>query len=540
MAFSRFSLLFPKKRLTFQAKSSIIKKGTTRKVVLLLHLPILFHGEVQGYCKKLIPTEVFSMFIDVNQFLSCECDSDMIQAALDLAKETGESVVVPKYNRRTGKDVWDITKTILLHDESILLLQNAHLRLGDGVFCNMFSNTNARTPLAMQEEGQQKNITIRGIGKAVLDGGIHNGLFEDNGISRKNMKPAKYHISVNCMLYFQNVENLVLENFTIQDQRYWAVCLYSTTYSRVSNIHLISHSNVPNQDGVDLLKGCHDVIIENITGCTGDNAVSLLATDDPIYARMTGDLRKGDIYNVTIRNIMVYGVGGCSLVRLLNHDGFRIYNIRIDNLIETSPWSREDASVALNPDLNTITDDEGNIIPTPRLIPGEKGYRCEAAIIIGESYWYSTEKAKPGDTYGISVSNVMTHARYALFLNNTLQDSTFENIRLFGNGFMAVHFGEGTMENLRFSNIRYDKDCAPLPDDEHIFVEWNNTRSDGFSCVYFQDTNVKNVVFRDLYCASPMQSVFGGQGKGDVLCENMQVDGIPVFSNAAGVSVEKK
>ena len=480
------------------------------------------------------------MYIDVNQFLTCECDSDMIQAALDTAKETGESVVIPKINKRTGKDIWDITKTVLLHDESILILQNSHLRLANGTFCNMFANRNARTPMALEEEGKQRNITIRGIGKAILDGGIHNGLYEDNGISRKNMKPSEHHISVNCMLYFQNIENLVLENFTVLDQRYWAICLYSTTYSRVSNIRLISHSNVPNQDGIDLLKGCHDVIVENITGCIGDNAVSMLATDDPIYARTEGDQRKGDIYNITVRNIMVYGVGGCALVRLLNHDGFRIYNIRIDNLIETSPWSREDASVAMNPDLNIISDNEGNILPSPRLVPGERGYRCEAAIIIGESYWYNTEKAKPGDTFGISVSNVMTHTRYALFLNNTLQDSTFDNIRLFGNGFMAVHFGEGEMENLRFSNIRYDKSCAPLPDDEHIFVDWNNTRSDGFSCVYFQDTKVKNILFRDMDCGGSMDAVFGGSGSGEILCENIRHGQIPAFSTAEGITFTQK
>ena len=107
------------------------------------------------------------------------------------------------------------------------------------------------------------------------------------------------------------------------------------------------------------------------------------------------------------------------------------------------------------------------------LTPGEEGYRCEAAILIGESYWYNKSKAQHGDTFGISVSNVMTHARYGLFLNNTLLDSSFDNIRMFGNGFAAVYFGEGEMENLRFTNISYDKTAKPLKEDEHIFIEWN-------------------------------------------------------------------
>ena len=478
------------------------------------------------------------MFINVNAFKDCACDSDMIQAALDRARQTGQSVLVPKHNERTDKDIWDIGKTIYLHDESILLLQNAHLRLADGAFCNMFSNKNARTKLALTEAGKQRNITVKGIGKAVLDGGIHNGKYECNGISRKVIEGNRPDASLNCMFFMQNVENLVIDNLTVKDQRYWAFCLYTTTYSRVSNIHFISSSNVPNQDGVDLLKGCHDVIIENITGCTGDNAVALLATDDEIYERVVENLRDGDIYNITIRNIMVYCVNGPALIRLLNHDGFRIYNVRIDNVIETSPWSRDDSSVAPNPDLYIFNDDEGNIIYKRKFIPGEEGYRCEAAIIIGESYWYNKEKAKHGDTFGISVSNVMTHARYGIFLNNTLLDSSFENIRMFGNGFMAAYFGEGHMENVRFNNIFFDKDARPLDSDEHIYVEWNQTKSDGFSCMYFNTTELTNVSVSNMYCSGGMGSVFGGKGSGNVICQNIQHDEIPMFSMAEGVQFQ--
>ena len=50
------------------------------------------------------------MWINVNDFLDCTCDSDMIQAAIDAAALTGQSVLVPKYNKRTGRDVWEITK----------------------------------------------------------------------------------------------------------------------------------------------------------------------------------------------------------------------------------------------------------------------------------------------------------------------------------------------------------------------------------------------------------------------------------------------
>lgn len=477
------------------------------------------------------------MYIDVNKFIGCTGDSEMIQSAVDEARETGEQVVIPKINKRTGKDVWNIDKTIYLYDGSIIVLQNCHLRLADGAICNMFANKNARTPLALEKEGKQKNIVIKGVGKALLDGGTHNGFYENNGIARNISAFPDRHISENCMIFFQNIEHLNIDNITIKDHRYWGICLYAVSLSRISNIHYESSSNVPNQDGVDLLKGSHDVIVENITGCVGDNIVALLATDDPIYCKSGENQRDGDIYNITVRNVMAYGVGGCALIRLLNHDGYRIYNVKIDNVIETSPWSENDAPVAQNPDLVIKCDENGKIYHERHLVPGEKGYRCEAAILIGESYWYNKTKAQHGDTFGISVSNVMTHSRYAVFINNTLLDSSFDNIRLFGNGFMAAYFGEGEVENLRFSNISYDKDCKPLKEDEHVYIDWNKTKSDGFSCVYFNGTKVKNVSFEGMFCNGKTDNVFGGHGTGRVTCKNVNAGGVRL-SDAEGIDVE--
>ena len=477
------------------------------------------------------------MWINANDYAHLNSDTDMIQAALDDASKTGQSVLVPKHNSRTGKDIWIIDKSIVLYSESTVILNNSHLRLADECICNMFTNSNARKPISLEEEGKEKNITIKGIGSALLDGGNHNGLYEVNGIARSVSKYPDKPISLNCLMYFENVENLLVDSIKIKDQRYWGICLYTTSYSRISNITYESSSNVPNQDGVDIMKGCHDIIVENIRGCVGDNVVALLATEDDIYSKVVKNLRDGDIRNITIRNIMVYGVGGCALIRLLNHDGYRIYNVRIDNVIEVSPWSESDAPVAQNPDLVIVSDEDGNIVHQRHLTPGEKGYRTEAAILIGESYWYNKSKAQHGDTFGISVSNVMTHARYGLFLNNTLMDSSFDNIRMFGNGFAAVYFGEGNMENLRFSNITYDKDCKPLKEDEHIYIEWNNTKSDGFSCVHANETEFEDVTFDTMRACRGMESVFGGHGKGKIKAKEITMYDDTVLSDAKGIEI---
>ena len=162
------------------------------------------------------------------------------------------------------------------------------------------------------------------------------------------------------------------------------------------------------------------------------------------------------------------------------------------------------------------------------------------AIIIGESYWYKYTKAEPGDTFGISISNVMTHARFALWLNNAVKDSTFENIRVFGNGFTSVFFGEGTMENLLFRGIRYDEDVKPVNADEQIVIEWNNTESRGLNAVYFNGTSVRNVEFCDMRVPASLDSVFGGHGNGDVKYYNIASSANKSFNNTSGIDISER
>ena len=176
------------------------------------------------------------MYINVNDYKNLSCDSDMIQMAVIDASKTGKSVLIPKINERTGEALWSISKTIFLEDESDIVLQNAYLRLADGAYCNAFANKNSRIEGKIEECDKQRNITIRGIGSATLDGGIHNGMYENNGISRKVAQEYDHHISENCMMYFRNVENLKIDNLHIKNHRYWGICMYTTSYSRVSNI----------------------------------------------------------------------------------------------------------------------------------------------------------------------------------------------------------------------------------------------------------------------------------------------------------------
>ena len=64
----------------------------------------------------------------------------MIQAAVDAATASGVSVVIPRFNERTEKPLWEIDKTIVLHTGSDVLLESCHIRLADDTFIHFFSN----------------------------------------------------------------------------------------------------------------------------------------------------------------------------------------------------------------------------------------------------------------------------------------------------------------------------------------------------------------------------------------------------------------
>ena len=70
-----------------------------------------------------------------------DTDSQTIQNAVDYAAESGAGrVIIPRLNARTGKPIWNIHTAILLPSNMTVVLEDAHLRLCDGVFDNIFRN----------------------------------------------------------------------------------------------------------------------------------------------------------------------------------------------------------------------------------------------------------------------------------------------------------------------------------------------------------------------------------------------------------------
>ena len=351
--------------------------------------------------------------------------AEVISSLIKETKEKGQTTVV-----LTGNYLID--KTVYIPSNTTLLLKDCHLRLADGVYCNMFRNEHFEGEQTRTKENADRNIKIIGEGRAILDGGNYNGLSERT--QNKNGLPS---ITLNNTLTFSNVENFELNNLKVMNQRWWALHFVFCRRGKIRNIDFLADytryiddkrilgldSNASDQvyvrtaDGIDLRIGCHDIIIENITGFVQDDSVALTAlpTNDAKKHQVEGE--SFDIYNVAIKNIMTSAFH--SNVRLLNqccdNSVAKLYNILIDGVFDTSL--------------------------------DEKFYvgRNVSCVRIGDVHQYGSRHSYKDETFNIVVKNVFSRASSALRL-------------------------VGEMTNVKYENINGFDGCPTIIDDEHANI----------------------------------------------------------------------
>lgn len=345
--------------------------------------------------------------MDVNENIYKD-DSFTIQTLIDRAYKSNENkAVIPRINPETGENLWEIKRTILLPSDFTLVLDNCHLRMADNVYCNMFCSKNAYD----EHCEEQKNITIIGVGNAVLDGGTPNGLTEKT--ANTNGLPG---IINNTMIFFRNVSGFTIENLHIREQRWWGMTFMHCNQGRISNINFSATNITPNQDGIDLRAGCHDIVIENIFGKTGDDTIALTALAGKLFQTFKIENKNNDIYNVIIRNICSCVTGGHHIVRLLNHDGLKLYNILIDGIMDRSD-----------------------------------GIAAKAALKIGDERYSAIRKAVLNETRNITARNIISRAKAGVLLGGTVSNSCFSNIQQSGG--YAIKSDCCEVENLYFDGV---------------------------------------------------------------------------------------
>ena len=382
----------------------------------------------------------------VNDY-SGKTDNERIEAAI--LNRDGDVVVIPprKSDIEPERDWWLLDRAILLPENTTILLQNCRIKLSDKCRDNFFRSANCG--LGIENPLPIGNIHIRGVGNCVLEGADHPRATGDSskfiacpcpknfsGAANPSFNDLHRHSYGtdagkegesengdwrNIGILMANVHHLSIENIRIVEQHAWAISLENCSFGHLNHIEFKAcmtrvidgaEHNVENQDGINLRNGCHDVIISDITGTTGDDVVALTCIASCFHPHKGGGLhstqvmsndytnREKGIYNVIIRNILASPAGGCCMVRLLATDGAEIRNVVIDGIVDTSPAD----------------------------------FHSWCSILVGERIGLVGE---PGYPYGnvseeclfdISISNIISNAKSAVFIPGGLIDSSISNV----------------------------------------------------------------------------------------------------------------
>lgn len=321
-------------------------------------------------------------------------DAPMIQKMIDDAKAAGQTeIVIPKVNPATGKPGYNIGTTVWLSSDTTVILDGCYMRFMDDVMCNMFASRNAwSTPDDPELMAGYRNIRILGKNGATFDGGNSNGKTEKTVQNGERML-------WNCFVLMRNVDGFEVSGIKAKNSRYWC---FTFLYGRNGSIHDIEfdcHNEKPNQDGIDLRQGCHNIDIYNLTGITGDDTVALTAIGRNDAWHTVNGITDIDIHDVTIRNVRAGCSGGHGVIRLLAQDGKRVYNVTMSDLYDGAL--------------------EGN------------GKACYGFIRIGDVRYFADTPQAYGDITGITIENVTSGATAAIYVNNeniTSEHITWTNV----------------------------------------------------------------------------------------------------------------
>lgn len=320
-------------------------------------------------------------------------DSDRIAAAIAKAVETGErSVEIPRMNAKSGQPLWLIERAILVPSDFTLIFRDCQVRLAPGAQDNLVRNAGtAKSPMEAD-----RNIRLLGVGNAVLSGGTE-AHFDPPG-DKSGWR------TIGVLLC--GVKGFTIDGLTLEETQAWAVSVENgCSDGRIANLTFRNTNKYPNQDGVDIRKGCHDLLIENISGETGDDTVALTGLRNDKAAANPGvrTMQVGgnaprpddDIYNITVRNVRAKVAGGHHIVRLLNQDGIKLHDVVIRDVIDAST-------------------------------PADK--RVQAGVKIGDTRYWSMSPCQLGDTYNVVVDTVLTRGKTAIKIQGPLKNAQLRSI----------------------------------------------------------------------------------------------------------------
>ena len=315
-------------------------------------------------------------------------DNEVIEKAI--ASKDADNIVV--IEAKKDGSPWILDRAILIPENTTIILRGCKIKLSDSCRDNFFRTNNCG--IGIDEPQKIKNVHIIGEGTAVLEGAdypratgdgskiIKNPAphFEEDAIKVSEWIPEERRKSGklefmdvhgysygtdagkegesqfgdwrNIGILFANVDDFSIENIKMVRSHGWNISIEAGTNGRIKNIDFCADmtkeidgfiNNIENQDGIDIRNGCHNIIISDITGMTGDDVVALTAIKDSCNFKggsmgsthvMGSDWskRESGIHDIIIRDIHAE-TSLCWIVRLLAAET-EIYNVVIDGIVD--------------------------------------------------------------------------------------------------------------------------------------------------------------------------------------------------------------
>lgn len=311
-------------------------------------------------------------------------DRQKIQAAIDFARWTSSPVEL--------NGLYLVDAAVIIRSNTKIIL-NGVVKGAVGIRDNIFRTESAEFAPTTILNRATRNWYIKGNSGGGIAGSDEDwGGYPATGVSGQSWRPIG--------LLSANSEHFTIEGIRVKSTNMWGIECEQSRFGKIINIDLDQDGRQDNQDGINIRRGCHDILIENIIGITYDDIVAItnitLSSDldvlgttiyDPIQTTL-------DCFNIVIRNISSrqerlfpgfspphYGGG----ILLLCEDGLKIYNVTIDG----------------------VTNRKAHL------------YLGYTSI----QYWVTTQCAI-GDMVNISLSNIYS----PIYIRRPLQNCSFSNV----------------------------------------------------------------------------------------------------------------
>ncbi|MBR4863972.1 MAG: hypothetical protein IKU07_05290 [Oscillospiraceae bacterium] len=301
-------------------------------------------------------------------------DAGTLENAIAAAVQKNAVLVIPRYNARTGAMLWQLDKTLRLPVGLKLVLLDAHLRMEDHTYCNMF---------LAETTGK---ISIRGIGSATLDSGKPNGL--------KRRTAGKFGfgaITDNALVRLRGCTHAEIRDLHICQSRFFGIYCEDSIHVQLRDLDYYAPGIFPDLGGVYIAGGCSGVRVENITGIMGADCVLVEAS------RNAGS---GDIRDVKV-NTLLANPCRYSMVRIFCQDGYRVQNVSVSGILDSS-------------------------VPEQKMQP-------RAMVGIGRWDGWLEKQVAPGDLAQVRVQDICGRSAATVELGGCSRDVALENIHTFGN-----------------------------------------------------------------------------------------------------------